>query len=141
MFDVALVTIVDKNSRQNRAINRCGGKPRLATMLLTKPVHDACLVEIVGGYLKFNEIARGKADEPLPHISRDVGEYESSLASATRNIVPGSTATIFPSVSIGRSIGNSRCGARVDPFTRPSPNSALPIRTNDRFRLYRAESK
>jgi hypothetical protein len=45
-------------------------------MLLTKPVHDACLVEIVGGYLKFNEIARGKADEPLPHLSRDVGEYE-----------------------------------------------------------------
>jgi hypothetical protein len=45
-------------------------------MLLTKPVHDACLVEIVGGYLKFDEIARGKADEPLPHLSRDVGEYE-----------------------------------------------------------------
>src|SRR5271165_1048433 len=37
-----------------------------------------------------------------------------SLASATRNIVPGSTATIFPSVSIGRSISNSRCGERVD---------------------------
>jgi len=51
-------------------------KSRQATMLLTKPVHDACLVEIVGGYLKFNEIARGKADEPLPHLSRDVGEYE-----------------------------------------------------------------
>ena len=45
-------------------------------MLLTKPVHDACLVEIVGGYLKFDEIARGKADEPLPHLSRDVDEYE-----------------------------------------------------------------
>jgi Putative transposase of IS4/5 family (DUF4096) len=45
-------------------------------MLLTKPVHDACLVEIIGGYLKFDEIARGKADEPLPHLSRDVGEYE-----------------------------------------------------------------
>jgi transposase-like protein len=51
-------------------------KSRQATMLLTKPVHDACRVEIVGGYLKFNEIARGKADEPLPHLSRDVGEYE-----------------------------------------------------------------
>jgi hypothetical protein len=45
-------------------------------MLLTKPVHDACLVEIVGGYLKFEEVARGKADEPLPHLSRDVNEYE-----------------------------------------------------------------
>src|SRR6266481_9913530 len=53
-----------------------GQGSRQATMLLTKPVHDACLVEIVGGYLKFNEIARGKADEPLPHLSRDVGEYE-----------------------------------------------------------------
>jgi len=51
-------------------------KSRQGTMLLTKPVHDAFLDEIVGGYLKFNEIASGKADEPLPHLSRDVGEYE-----------------------------------------------------------------
>ena len=51
-------------------------KSRQGTMLLTKPVHDACLVEIVGGYLKFNEIARGKADKPLHHLSRDAGEYE-----------------------------------------------------------------
>ena len=49
-------------------------------MLLTKSVHDACLIEIVGGYLKFDEIARGKADEPLPHLSRDVGEYETFIS-------------------------------------------------------------
>ena len=52
----------------------------LNTMLLTKPVHDACLIEIVGGYLKFDEIARGKADEPLPHLSRDVGKYETFIS-------------------------------------------------------------
>ena len=53
---------------------------RQSTMLLTKPVHDACLIEIVGRYLKFDEIARGKADEPLPHLSRDVGEYETFIS-------------------------------------------------------------
>jgi hypothetical protein len=49
-------------------------------MLLTKPVHDACFVEIVWGYLKFNEIARGKADEPLPDLFRHVSECEMSIS-------------------------------------------------------------
>src|SRR5277367_2916475 len=93
-------------------------------MLLTKPVHDACLVEIVGGYLKLDEIARGKADEPLPHLSRDVGEYKMFISKRD------------PKHGSGQHGGNLSFGfnrTRVDPFT----NSALPIRTNDRFRLYR----
>ena len=81
-------------------------------MLLTKPVHDACLIEIVGRYLKFDEIARGKADEPLPHLSRDVGEYETFISKRDPKHGSGQHGNNL-SFGFNQTL-HWRCGERVD---------------------------
>ena len=89
---------------QTDDVMKIGKYPKLEG-ILSEPVNDTCLSDIVGRHLHLYSIPYGQTNKPFSHLSRE--RWASTrwlLESCTRNIVPGSTAVIFPSTTIELSV-------------------------------------